>query len=72
MNTVSFAYSVYASSLPLVGRMNCVVSKTCSFEDAFNAYMGLLNDKDVHTVVMYDENAISESNPLGIRFRKGN
>lgn len=71
MGAVTFAYSVYASNSPLVGRMACVVSKTSRFEDAFSAYMDLLNDNSVHTAVMYDENAISESNPLGIRFSKG-
>lgn len=71
MGTISFTYSVYASNSPLIGHMNCVVSKTYNFENAFNAYMDLLNDNNVHTVVMYDENAINESNPLGVRFSKG-
>lgn len=68
MTTVTFAYSVYASNSPLVGRMACIVSKTSNFDKAFNTYMELLNDNSMHTVIMYDENAISGTNPLGIRF----
>lgn len=71
MDTVTFAYSVYASNSILMGKMACMVSKTSSFEKAFNAYIDLINDNSVHTVIMYDENAISESNPLGVRFSKG-
>lgn len=71
MGTVTFAYSVYASNSILMGKMACMVSKTSDFKKAFDTYIDLLNDNSVHTVIMYDENEISENNPLGIRFSKG-